>query len=205
MVLPFDLGAPPYILTDMAILKIARMGHPVLLGKAAPVADPGTPEIRRLVSDMIETMADARGTGLAAPQVHVPLRVMVFFVSEQRAGNGADEAAVPLTVLINPEIEPVGDAVDTGWEGCLSIPGMTGAVPRWHRIRYRGVTPEGETVEREAAGFHARVVQHEFDHLEGVLYPMRMTDLSQFAFVEELSRAAADAQTENTEAEEAAE
>lgn len=189
----------------MAILKIARMGHPVLLGKAAPVADPGAPEIRRLVSDMIETMADARGTGLAAPQVHVPLRVMVFFVSEQRAGNGVDEAAVPLTVLINPEIEPVGDAVDTGWEGCLSIPGMTGAVPRWHRIRYRGVTPDGETVEREAAGFHARVVQHEFDHLEGVLYPMRMTDLSQFAFVEELSRAVAADQAEDADTEEAAE
>jgi peptide deformylase len=188
----------------MAILKIARMGHPVLLGRATPVADPGAPEIRRLVSDMIETMADARGTGLAAPQVHVPLRVIVFFVSAQRAGDGPDDAAVPMTVLINPEIEPIGDAVDTGWEGCLSIPGMTGAVPRWQRIRYRGVTADGETIEREAGGFHARVVQHEFDHLEGVLYPMRMTDLSRFAFVDELNRAMAETDAGNAGTEEAA-
>ncbi len=117
-----------------------------------------------------------------------------------RCGGGAADG------FDHPEIEPVGDAVDTGWEGCLSIPGMTGAVPRWHRIRYRGVTPDGETVEREAAGFHARVVQHEYDHLEGILYPMRMTDLSQLAFVEELSRAAAaDAGMEDAETEEAAE
>jgi len=184
----------------MAILKIARMGHPVLLGEAAPVADPGAPEIRRLVADMIETMADARGTGLAAPQVHVPLRVVVFFVSEQRTGDDAHDAAVPLTVLINPEIEPLGDAVATAWEGCLSIPGMTGAVPRRQRIRYRGVTPDGEIVEREAAGFHARVVQHEVDHLDGVLYPMRMTDLSQFAFVEELNRTLAEVRAADTEA-----
>jgi len=133
------------------------------------------------------------------------LRVMVFFVSEQRAGNDAMRRRVR-DGFDHPEIEPVGDAVDTGWEGCLSIPGMTGAVPRWHRIRYRGVTPDGETVEREAAGFHARVVQHEYDHLEGILYPMRMTDLSQLAFVEELSRAAAaDAGMEDAETEEAAE
>lgn len=194
MALPFDVGVRSYIFTGMAILKIARMGHPVLLGKAAPVADPGAPEIRRLVADMIETMADARGTGLAAPQVHVPLRVVVFFVSEQRTGDDAHDTAVPLTVLVNPEIEPLGDAVAAGWEGCLSIPGMTGAVPRWQRIRYRGVTPDGETIEREAAGFHARVVQHEVDHLEGVLYPMRMTDLSQFAFVDELNRTLAEAE-----------
>lgn len=204
VVLPFDLGAPSYIFTGMAILKIARMGHPVLLGKAAPVADPAAPEIRRLVADMIETMADARGTGLAAPQVHVPLRVVVFFVSEQRAGDGADEGAVPLTVLINPEIEPIGEVVDIGWEGCLSVPGLTGAVPRWHRIRYRGVSLDGETVEREAAGFHARVVQHEVDHLDGVLYLMRMDDLSQLAFVDELNRAMADAEPASAESEEAA-
>lgn len=189
--LAFDLGRRPYIFTGMAILKIARMGHPVLRVRADPVADPAAPEIRRLVADMIDTMADANGTGLAAPQVHVPLRIMVFFVSEQRAGDGPEAAAVPLTVLINPEIEVLGEEVESGWEGCLSIPGLTGPVPRWRRIRYRGVTPDGGVVEREAGGFHARVVQHEFDHLEGILYPMRMTDLGRLAFVEELNRAAA--------------
>lgn len=175
----------------MAILKIARMGHPVLLQRAEPVADPQAPEIRALVSDMVETMIDAMGTGLAAPQVHVPLRIVVFFVSERRITGDPGDGPAPLTVLINPEIEAVGDDLATDWEGCLSIPGMTGAVPRARRIRYRGTTPEGETVEREVAGFHARVVQHEVDHLDGILYPMRMTDLSQFAFVDELNRARA--------------
>lgn len=178
----------------MAILKIARMGHPVLLRRADPVADPTAPETRRLVSDMIETMIDAMGTGLAAPQVHVPLRVMAFFVSERRTTDDPDDKPAPLTVLINPEVEVLDAETETDWEGCLSLPGMTGAVPRARRIRYRGTTPEGDIVEREATGFHARVVQHEYDHLEGILYPMRMTDMSQFAFVEELSRARAQAE-----------
>lgn len=149
------------------------------------------PEIHQLITDMLETMSDAGGTGLAAPQVHVPLRVIIFFVSEQRSGEDPADGPVPLTVLINPEIEVIGEEVEEGWEGCLSLPGLTGAVERPYRIRYRGLTPGGELLEREAAGFHARVVQHEFDHLAGVLYPMRMTDLSKFGFVEEVGRARA--------------
>jgi peptide deformylase len=164
----------------MAILKIARMGHPVLHRPAAAVEDPAAPEIHRLIADMAETMEDAGGIGLAAPQVHVPLRLFVW-----RGGAGN------VIALINPEIEPVGEAMESAWEGCLSIPGMRGNVPRAARIRFRGVDIEGRPVEGEAAGLTARVIQHEADHLDGVLYPMRMTDLSQFGFTEELSRAAA--------------
>ena len=185
----------------MAILKIARMGHPVLRRKAAPVADPGAPEVRRLVQDMLETMEDAGGTGLAAPQVHVPLRVVVFFVSGQRAAAESDlddrpldsggREAVPLTVLINPLIEPLTEQTAQGPEACLSVPGLVGQVPRITHIRYRGLTLEGEPLEREAEGFHARVVQHECDHLDGILYPQRMTDLSRLAFAAEAGRWAA--------------
>lgn len=164
----------------MAILKIARMGHPVLVGQAERVADPTAPEIRRLVADMAETMEDASGLGLAAPQVHVPLRLFVW-----RGGAGN------VIALINPEIEPVGEEVEDAWEGCLSIPGLRGSVTRPARIRFRGVDIEGRPFEGEAAGLAARVIQHETDHLDGVLYPMRMRDLSQFGFVEELSKAAA--------------
>ena len=181
----------------MAILKIARMGHPVLRRVADPVADPAALEIRRLVADMLETLEDIGGIGLAAPQVHVSRRVVIFEVPAERAardGNGADPTAgtggVPMTVLINPEIEPVADDKALGWEACLSVPGLTGAVPRWTRIRYRGFGIKGERIEREASGFHARVVQHECDHLDGVLYPQRMTDLSLLAFAEELRHGA---------------
>src|SRR5277367_4923020 len=155
----------------MAILKIARMGHPVLLQRAEPVADPTSPEIRRLVADMLETMDDANGAGLAAPQVHVPLRLFVFRVPPDRASEDADDVAVPETVLINPTVEPVGDEVRLRWEGCLSIPGLRAAVPRAWRIRYTGVDMEGAPVDREVTGFHAGVVQHEYDHLDGILYP----------------------------------
>ncbi len=189
----------------MAILKIARIGHPVLRRRAEAVADPTAPEIRRLVADMIETMEDADGTGLAAPQVHVPLRVVVFKVAAARGGaagdGGADDdadgagesdseagEAVPLTVLVNPVIEPLTDEMTVGWEGCLSLPGMMGAVPRRKEIRYRALTPEGTVVDRIARGFHARVVQHECDHLDGILYPMRMPDLSLFGYVEEMRK-----------------
>lgn len=174
----------------MAILKIARMGHPVLRCKAAPVADPTAPEIRRLVEDMLETMDDAGGTGLAAPQVHVPLRVVVFFVAGRRAAqeDGVRRADVPLTVLVNPEIEPLTSETALGPEACLSVPGLVGQVPRWSRIRYRGLTLEGAPLDREAEGFHARVVQHECDHLDGILYPQRMTDLSLLAFASEVGR-----------------
>ncbi len=173
----------------MAILKIARMGHPVLRRAADPVPDPTAPEVRRLVADMLETMRDAPGTGLAAPQVHVPLRVVVFEVAETRAQREQTQP-VPVTVLVNPAIEPLGDEGTLGWEGCLSVPGLAGMVPRYDRIRYRAMTPEGEAIDRIAEGFHARVVQHECDHLDGVLYPQRMTDLSLLVFTEELRHGA---------------
>jgi peptide deformylase len=167
----------------MAILKIARMGHPVLRRRADPVDDPTDPEIHALIADMLETLADIGGIGLAAPQVHVPLRVVIFEVPERRAG---EAGAVPMTVLINPEIRPLDDEQRLGWEACLSVPGLTGMVPRWRRIRYAGWTPNGDRLERVAEDFHARVVQHECDHLDGVLYPQRMTDLSLLAFSDEL-------------------
>jgi peptide deformylase len=175
----------------MAILKIARMGHPMLLQMCDPVADPGGPEIRRLVADMLETMHDAPGVGLAAPQVHVPLRLFVFRVPETRAGEAADDTVIGDSVLINPEIELLTDERVLRWEGCLSIPGLRAAVPRAPRIRYRGVDCDGRTVEREVSGFHAGVVQHEYDHLDGILYPMRMKDFSLFGFNDELARGAA--------------
>jgi peptide deformylase len=173
----------------MAILKIARMGHPVLLQRAEPVADPGAPEIRRLVADMMETMEDAPGAGLAAPQVHVPLRLFVFRVMPFRASDDPGDLPVGNTVLINPEVELLTDQRVLRWEGCLSIPGLRAAVPRAPRIRYRGVDCDGQIVAREVSGFHAGVVQHEYDHLDGILYPMRMTDFSLFGFTEEMTRA----------------
>ncbi len=171
----------------MALLKIARMGHPVLRRVASPVPDPTDPEIRRLAADMIDTMMDAPGVGLAAPQVHESLRIIVFRVPADRSGG----ESVATTVLINPVIEPLGEEMELGWEGCLSIPGMRGVVPRHARIRYRGVGLDGETVEREATGFHARVIQHEADHLDGVLYIDRMPDLRYLAFNEESHHVAA--------------
>jgi peptide deformylase len=173
----------------MAILKIARMGHPVLLERAKAVPDPAAPEVRRLVADMIETMEDAGGAGLAAPQVHVPLRLFVFRVPAERSTGDPDDAPTQTVVLINPVVTPIGDPdVRLRWEGCLSIPGLRAAVPRHWRIRYEGVGLEGEPVGREATGFHAGVVQHENDHLDGILYPMRMKDFSLFGFTEELMR-----------------
>jgi peptide deformylase len=172
----------------MAILKIARMGHPVLRGVAAEIADPTSPEIARLVADMCETLADIGGAGLAAPQVHVPLRLVIFQVPAERTTGAEGDVALELTALVNPVIEPIGEARELGWEGCLSVPGLRGAVPRWTRIRYRGLTPRGGRVERVAAGFHARVVQHECDHLDGILYPQRMLDLGLLVFNEEGAR-----------------
>lgn len=175
----------------MALLKIARMGHPVLKVPAQPVEDPTAPDIAGLAEDMIETMHDAQGTGLAAPQVHVPLRVVVFFIDGGRdAREGGAGEDVPLTVMINPEIEPLGDGMEPGWEGCLSIPGMIGEVPRYTHIRYKYLDLDGNSHEVEARGFHARVVQHECDHLDGILYPYRIKDLSRFGFAEELVRGA---------------
>jgi peptide deformylase len=175
----------------MAILKIARMGHPVLLQKAAPVDDPTSPEIRRLVRDMIETMEDAGGAGLAAPQVHVPLRLFVFRVVAERGSGDPQDLPMPNTAVINPVVTPSPDDVRLRWEGCLSIPGLRAAVPRAWRIHYEGVDTDGKPIGAEVTGFHAGVVQHETDHLDGILYPMRMTDFSLFGFNEELARAAA--------------
>ena len=174
----------------MAILKIARMGHPVLARRAKPVPDPTAPEIKRLVADMVETMKDANGTGLAAPQVHVPLRVVVFFVDGERSRREDGEeasasGAVPLTVMVNPVIEPLGPEQEVGWEACLSVPELMGQVPRWSRIKYRYQDLDGRTHERIAEGFHARVVQHECDHLDGVLYPQRLADAKTLIFSSE--------------------
>jgi peptide deformylase len=175
----------------MAILKIARMGHPVLGSVARAVSDPKAPEIRRLVNDMVETMMDANGAGLAAPQVHVPLRVVVFQAPEGRADPGLAEGerfdhTTPLTVLINPEIAVMDTGIEGGWEGCLSVPGLRGWVERPAHIRYRGFGIEGEVIDRVARGFHARVVQHECDHLDGRLYTSRMSDLSRLIFESEI-------------------
>ena len=175
----------------MAILKIARMGHPVLAQRADLVPNPTAPAIRRLVADMVETMIDANGAGLAAPQVHVPLRVVVFQTPGDRVEEGLPETerfdhTAPLTVLINPDIEVLAREVEDGWEGCLSVPGLRGFVERPAHIRYRGFDHEGRQIERTAKGFHARVVQHECDHLDGILYPQRMSDLKQLIFESEV-------------------
>jgi peptide deformylase len=173
----------------MPLLKIARMGHPVLVRRAEEVANPASPEVRRLIDDMIETMEDAQGVGLAAPQVHIGRRIIIFKAPQGRAGENADPRAVTeLTTLINPVIEKLSDEMEDGLEGCLSIPGLTGVVPRYSHIRYRGLAPDGGVVEREATGFHARVVQHETDHLDGILYTMRMKDLRLLCFTDELRR-----------------
>ena len=181
----------------MAILKIARMGHPVLLRRCDPVPDPGAPEIRRLVADMLETMEDAPGVGLAAPQVYVPLRLFVFRVPVDRLGAEPNDSEAGNTVMINPEVELIGEERVLGWEGCLSIPGLRAAVPRATRIRYTGVDCDGNRVTREASGFHARVVQHEYDHLDGILYTMRLTDFRLFGFNEELTRMIENQKQEN--------
>jgi peptide deformylase len=179
----------------MAILKIARMGHPVLAHAARPVEDPGSEPVRRLIGDMIETMLDAEGIGLAAPQVHRSLRLIVFLDASDRE----ETARRAPVVLINPAIESLDEAREPGWEGCLSIPGLRGVVARHARIGYRGLGPDGRLVEREAEGLHARVVQHEVDHLDGILYPMRMADLRQLAFESELKHFVAQAEPSQRE------
>jgi peptide deformylase len=172
----------------MAILKIARMGHPVLRQVAPPVSDPTAPRIKALVADMIETLDDIGGAGLAAPQVHVSERVVIFKIPAERTTGRPLDTPAGLVAIVNPVIEPIGADREIGWEGCLSIPGLRGAVPRFSRIRYRGVSPEGTTIDQEVEGFHARVLQHECDHLDGVLYPQRMTDHRLLTFVEEWQR-----------------
>jgi peptide deformylase len=172
----------------MALLKIARMGHPILRAAAARVDDPAAPWVRQLVEDMIETMDDAGGTGIAAPQVHQSHRIVVFRVPEERLSDMPGDVAQDLTVLINPVVETIGRERALGWEGCLSVPGLRGVVPRHLRVRYRGIDLDGDAIERDVEGFHARVVQHECDHLDGILYPQRMTDHRLLVFHEELAR-----------------
>jgi peptide deformylase len=164
----------------MAIREILKMGDERLLKVAAPVTAFDTPGLHALIADMFDTMADAHGAGLAAPQIGVDLQLVIF--GFERSDRYPQAPAVPRTVLINPTITPLGAAEDEGWEGCLSVPGLRGLVPRWTRIRYTGFDPQGLAIDREADGFHARVVQHECDHLIGRLYPTRMRDLTKLGF-----------------------
>jgi peptide deformylase len=169
----------------MAILKIARMGHQILSARAAPVDPIETAEIRRLLNDMAETLEDAGGVGLAAPQVHVSLRLFIYYVPKSRAGGGEP---VPLTAVINPEITPLSDEIVEDWEACLSIPGLRAAVPRHTRIRLTAQDDAGTPFTRDLTGFEARIVQHEYDHLNGTLYPSRLTDFTRFGFNEDIFR-----------------
>ncbi|MBB3256554.1 peptide deformylase [Paraburkholderia bannensis] len=166
------------------IREILRMGDPRLLGIARPVDHFDTPQLHELIADMFDTMHAANGAGLAAPQIGVDLQVVIFgFEQNERY---PEAPAVPQTVLINPVIHPLSHDMEEGWEGCLSVPGMRGAVSRYSMIRYNGYDQYGKPIERVAEGFHARVVQHECDHLIGKLYPMRITDFSKFGFTEVL-------------------
>jgi peptide deformylase len=166
------------------IREVLRMGDPRLLEKSVPVERFGSPELGALLADMRDTMAYLNGAGLAAPQIGVGLRVVIFGVKSNPRYPQVDE--VPDTVLINPELEPLGAELDEDWEGCLSVPGMRGAVPRFRHLRYAGCDEQGRRFERVVEGFHARVVQHECDHLDGILYPMRIRDLRKFGFIEQL-------------------
>ena len=168
----------------MAVRDVLRMGHPVLRERAKPVEQFGTPELRALLQDMQDTMAHKNGAGLAAPQIGVSQRIVIFGVDHNPRYPDAEE--VPFTVLVNPKITMLTREVEEDWEGCLSVPGMRGIVPRYTKLRYSGFDIEGNPIERVAEGFHARVVQHECDHLDGILYPQRMTDLSRFGFIEEM-------------------
>jgi peptide deformylase len=168
----------------MAIREVLRMGHPVLREVARPVERFGTPELERLLEDMKDTMAHENGAGLAAPQIGESVRVVIFGVDANPRYPDAEE--VPFTVLVNPVITFLGDEIEDGWEGCLSVPGLRGLVPRRAKLRYTGCDERGGPIDRVAEGFHARVVQHECDHLDGILYPMRMPDMSRFGYTDVL-------------------
>lgn len=168
----------------MTVRTILKMGDPRLLMPAEPITEFDTPELHALIEDMFDTMAAAGGVGLAAPQIGVGLQLVIM--GFERSERYPDAAPVPQTILLNPVITPLSDDMEDGWEGCLSVPGMRGLVPRYTHIRYTGFTPQGEPVDRSVEGFHARVVQHECDHLFGLLYPMRIRDMSQFGFTEVL-------------------
>ncbi len=164
----------------MAIKTVLRMGDPVLTKTAAKVSQFDTAELHALIQDMHDTMTHMNGAGIAAPQIGISLQVVMFGVGKNPRYPDAEE--VPFTVLINPELTPIGDAEEDGWEGCLSVPGMRGLVPRFSQLHYRGYDPQGNVIDRTVSGFHARVVQHECDHLSGILYPMRIRDMTKFGF-----------------------
>ena len=168
----------------MAIRKVLKMGDPMLLQVAAPVANFDLRELHELLTDMRDTMEALNGAGIAAPQIGVSQQVVIFgFKSNPRY---PDAEAVPFTVLINPTLEPIGTELEDGWEGCLSVPGMRGIVPRYKQLRYAGFDEKGQRIDRTVSDFHARVVQHECDHLQGLLYPMRIKDFRTFGFVDTL-------------------
>lgn len=171
----------------MAVRELLKMGDPRLLRTARPVPSTafGTPELRQLLSDLHDTMTAAQGAGLAAPQIGEDWQVVVFG-SDVLNPRYPDAPIVPRTVLINPIITPLSDVEESGWEGCLSVPGLRGMVPRWQHLRYQGLDAHGQPIDRIVSGFHARVIQHECDHLWGVLYPMRVRDFSQFGFTDVL-------------------
>lgn len=173
----------------MSAKSIVRAGDPVLRRVAVPVADPTAPEIRDLVREMEASLAEAGGIGLAAPQIGISQRVILISVPATRRSDDPDDGPLPLTALVNPELTPIGDERALGMEGCLSIPGMRGEVERWLRVRLTAVTPEGRPVDAVMTGMRARVLQHEVDHLDGVLYLDRMTDFTRFGYVEELLEA----------------
>ena len=164
----------------MAVRPVLRMGEPLLLARAVPVTAFNTPELNALIQDMRDTMAALSGAGLAAPQIGVSLRLVIFGGFE--SPRYPDAVAIPDTVLINPILTPLNDTTDDAWEGCLSVPGMRGLVPRYTQLRYTGFDQHGQPIDRTVDGFHARVVQHECDHLDGILYPMRIQDMRQFGF-----------------------
>ncbi|GKS91164.1 MULTISPECIES: peptide deformylase [unclassified Acidovorax] len=177
----------------MTVQNILKMGDPRLLRVAQPVTEFDTDALHLLVRDMLDTMEAVNGAGLAAPQIGVDLQ-LVIFGSDRKNPRYPDRPLVPRTVLLNPQITPLGDEEEEDWEGCLSVPGLRGKVPRWSRIRYQGLDPYGDPIDRTAEGFHARVVQHECDHLIGKLYPMRVRDFTQFGYTEVLFPELADAE-----------
>mgnify|MGYP003325855172 FL=1 len=170
----------------MAIREILKMGHPTLLEVAKPVEKFNTSELDSIIEDMIDTMKENDGAGLAAPQIGLGMQLVIFGFDSNERYPEADQ--VPFTVLINPVITPIGNEEEDGWEGCLSVPGLMGVVPRFKKIRYQGKDQHGNEIDREVDGFHARVVQHECDHLIGKLYPMRIRDFSQFGYLDTLTK-----------------
>ena len=167
----------------MSILKIARLGHPILLQKAKLVEDITSNKTKKIIHDMTETMLDAKGIGLAAPQIHINRQIIIFRVPEED-----DEKKIKITVLINPKFRKITDKTENEWEGCLSIPGMSGFVKRFSKIQYEGSDMRGNIIQRKAEGLHARVVQHEYDHLMGILYTKRLVDNSAFGYVDEIEK-----------------